>query len=382
VEEDGRISSSTDRCAAWVEIDSESLQHNLLQVRKLVSGSVRIMAVAKADAYGHGAIEASKLLVSAGAEALAVTRLEEALELRRAGVSSPIMVFDSTLPSYAADVVKAGLEQTVCTSELAKALSRAARDQNRQVEVHVKIDTGMGRLGVLPQDAVDFVRMLSELPNIKIAGTYTHFATALERDLTATRLQLRRFTDVVESLKSAGLPVGLVHAANSAAMIRLPESRFDMVRPGTVLYGQYPSRFVPRAVDLKETWQLKTRISFLKGLPKGYAVGYGAEYTTHRETVIAVLPIGYADGMTMAPESVIRRQMGLTRRFISLLRPQPRQSVTIRGTKVPVVGRVAMQMCTIDVTDVTGVEIGDEVLVPVRRIATSPRIPRVYIQNG
>lgn len=377
--EHGRTNSETDGYAAWVEVKSSALEHNVRQVRELVSDSVRIMAVVKADAYGHGAVESSRVLLSAGANVLAVTRLEEALELRRGGIDSPTLVFNSTLPEFAKDTVEAHLEQTVCTFELAEALSRAAKDQGKVARVHVKIDTGMGRLGILHQDAVEFVRLLTQLPNIQIAGIYTHFATALERDLSATRDQLRRFLQAVEAIRCAGLPTGLIHAANSAAMIRLPESRLDMVRPGTVLYGQYPSRFVPRDLDLEETWRLKTRISFLKRLPKGFPVGYGAEHITRRESVIAVLPVGYADGLTMAPESVIRRQMSLLRRFVGRIRREPGFSVTIRGKKAPVVGRIAMQMCSVDVTDVPGVEIGDEVTVPARRIATSPRIPRIYI---
>lgn len=347
-------------------------------MRKLLSDGTRIMAVVKADAYGYGAVETSRALVSAGADALAVTRLEEALELRQSGIDAPILVFNSTQPALAQEVVSANLEQTICTIELAQALSRAATEQGMVARVHVKVDTGMGRLGLLPRDVPEFVYEIAQLPGIEIAGTYTHFSTAMEDDLTSSEVQLSRFLELINAMRSVDLPVGLAHAANSAALIRMPDARLDMVRPGTILYGQYPSRWVPKLLDLRDTWQLKTRISFLKKVPAGFPVGYGEEYATMRESMLAVLPIGYADGLTMAPESVIRRQLSLFRRLKRFLLPEQRPMVTIRGRKAPVIGRVAMQMCTLDVTGIPDAKIGDEVTVPARRIATNPRITRLY----
>jgi alanine racemase len=364
-----------------VEVDLDAVEHNVREVRKLVGDDVRVMAVVKADAYGHGAVETSKAVVAAGADAVAVTRLEEALELRAAGVTHPILVFDSTLPELAEQAVAANLEQTVCTTELAEAMSRAAAGQGKTARVHVKVDTGMGRLGILPKDASAFVGRIASLPAIEVAGTYTHFATAIERDLGQTRGQLRTLQSVLAELRAAGLPVGLAHAANSAALVRLPESRLDMVRPGTLLYGQYPSRFVPKMLDLRETWRLVARISFVKSLPPGHAVGYGAEFRTRRESIIAIVPIGYADGLTMAPESLLRRQMSLSRQLLSIVRPRIPLQVVIHGRKAPIVGRVAMQMCAVDVTDIPGVQVGDQVVLPARRLAVSSRVPKVYVRG-
>jgi alanine racemase len=266
----------------WIEVERAALEHNLLQVKGLVGPAVKICAVVKADAYGHGAVESARIFVSTGANMLAVTRVDEALELRKNDITAPILVLDSSPVESAQTIVEYDLQQTLCTRELASALSSAASGTGRTARVHVKVDTGMGRLGLLPEDVPEFVRYLTTLPGIEVAGTYTHFAKALESGLGPTRQHYDRFIDVLDMLKQQNLPVGVTHAANSAAIIRLPESRLDMVRPGTILYGQYPSSSVPRQLELRNGWTLKARISFLKTVPAGFSIGYGGEFTTKR----------------------------------------------------------------------------------------------------
>jgi alanine racemase len=365
--------------SAWVEINLGAIRHNIQQIRSVIAENTRLMAVVKADAYGHGLVGTARAMVDAGVDALAVTRLDEATALRGAGIESSILVFESIQPDAAASAVALGVELTVCTPELVDALGTAAVSAHKTVKVHLKVDTGMGRLGVLPADAAAMARKIAAVEGVVQAGTYTHFATSSEKDMSPTQHQLLRFKVAVESIKLAFLDPGIVHAANSAAILRLVESHFDMVRPGTILYGQYPSRWVPRVLDLHDTWQLKSRISFVKTVPAGFSIGYGAEYVTRREARIAVIPIGWADGLTLTPESVARRST--LRLTASRLLRKPPLWVKVRGWLAPVVGRVAMQMCSIDVTGMPLVDVGDEVIIPSRRVTTSPALPRVYVDQ-
>ena len=360
----------------WVEVDLGALRHNLRQVRGVVGEGVGIMAVVKANGYGHGCVEPSRAFVEAGAEALAVTRIEEALPIRQAGIDSPILLLAPIQPENAEAAVEAGLEMTVADTSLARAVSEAAVKLSRTARVHVKVDTGMGRLGLLPDEVPSLFQAISSMPGIEVAGTYTHFATAADAEITAAHSQLEVFRRVLAGLREMGFDCGLVHAANSAAIIRLPAARLDMVRPGTLLYGQYPSGHVPHELDLKPTWKLKARICQVRDLPAGMSVGYGAEYVTKRQTRTAVIPLGFADGFTLAPEGPVYRQSMLG---FALRKMRRSLAVEVRGRKAPVVGRVAMQMTVIDVTSVPGVEVGDEVIVPAMRIPTSALIPRIYV---
>lgn len=359
----------------WVEVDLGALKHNLSQVRGILSPDTRLMAVIKGNGYGHGYVEPAKAFVEAGADALAVTRLDEALPLRHAGISVPILLLAPIQPQNAELAIQADLDVTVCSMPLAQAVSEAAVKMNTAARVWLKIDTGMGRLGALPSDALPLFEAISKLPGAKIAGTYTHFARAVEADLGPTRAQLRRFEDVLGSLRAAGIDRGLASAANSAATIRLAESHLDIVRVGTLLYGQYPSRHVPRNLDLKATWKLKARVCEVRNLPKGSTIGYAGEWVTTRPTRTAVVPIGFADGFTLAPEGPIYRQTILG--FIARKRNRP--WMELNGKRAPVLGRVAMQLTVLDVTDIDGVAVGTEVTVPALRIPTSPAIPHVYV---
>ena len=366
---------------SWVEVGLSALKHNLAEVRTLVGPAVKIMAVVKADAYGHGVAKAAKAFADAGADYFGVTTVEEGLAVRAAGIRAPVLIFSPLLPDQMEAALSADLEQTVCDLSPAEALSAAAERMGKSARVHVKVDTGMGRLGVVPGDCPDFMYRLLNFPAIEAAGVYTHFADTDSKDFSAAREQNAEFSALVDLLAAKDIPLGLRHAASSAAILNLPESRYDMVRPGTILYGQYPVRLVERKLDLRETWCLKTRIVALRKLPRGAKVGYGGEFITARPTLAAVLPIGYSDGFTLMPESVAQRAAQPLRTIArKLLGVAGVSTVTIREREAPVIGRVSMQMCSVDVTDIPGAQIGDEVIVPARRTTTSSRIPRVYMK--
>lgn len=374
----GRTRTAKHTC--WVEVSLAALRHNLAEVRALVGDSVKVMAVVKADAYGHGLVEAAKVFAEAGADYLGVTRLDEGLELRGAGIVAPVLVFSPLLPDQMKAALSADLEQTVCDLDLAERLSAAAEKAGKKARVHVKVDTGMGRLGVTMDDCPDFIYRLLNLPAVEIAGIYTHFANAGAKSLSHAKEQNARFSALMDLLKSKDMPAGLCHAANSAAALNLPDSHHDMIRPGTILYGQYPTRYVERKLDLQETWCLKTKVVALRRLPRGAEVGYGSEFTAARPTLAAVLPVGYSDGFMLTPESVAQRAYSPLRLAAGrVLGSTKGPAVTIRGHEAPVIGRVSMQMCSVDVTGVPGVQVGDEAIVPARRTTTSSRIPRVYV---
>jgi alanine racemase len=252
-------------------------------------------------------------------------------------------------------------------------IAAAARRTGKTARVHLKVDTGMGRVGVLPPEALPLAQKIAATPGLSLAGVYTHFARALERDPAPTLRQFEAFQAVLKDLAGAGVDPGLRHCANSAATLRFPEMRLDAVRPGTILYGQYPSAAVPRALGLKDGWRMQARVVAVRDVPARSPIGYGGEFVTKRPTRLAILSIGYADGFTVAPASTASGWRGLK----ALLHPTS-LSVTLRGARAPVIGRVSMQVCTLDVTDVPGVAPGDVATVPARRITASARLPRVY----
>ncbi len=363
----------------WVEVDLAALRHNIAQLRSFLDPSVRIMAVVKSNAYGHGYVRTAETFVNSGADALAVTRIEEALILREAGINVPILLFAPVQKENVEVAIRAGLDLTVCDTAGAELISDVAVRLRLTASVHVKIDTGMGRLGVTPNEALDFFRKLATLPGLEIAAAYTHFASAADRNLASARRQLQLFQNTLNALRHSSLKYGLAHAANSASILRLPESHFDMVRPGTLLYGQYPSQFIPRILDLKPTWKLKVRVCQVRELGAGVSVGYGGDYVTKRRTKAAVIPVGYADGFTLLPEGPLFRQS--LWRFVAQ-KMRPRTSVWVKGRQAKVIGRVGMQLSVVDVTEIPGVEVGDEVIIPALRIPTSSLIPRVYLDSS
>lgn len=361
---------------AWIEVSRAALRHNFAAVQALVGPDVQTIAVVKANAFGHGAGEAARTFQEVGANFFAVTTPAEAIELREAGLTGRILVFLPPLLDQIEALLTAGCDLTVCDSGTVSAVADAAGRLGLTALVQLKVDTGMGRLGVLPGDALTVARQIADAPMLRLAGIYTHFARALEKDEAASRKQFAVFQKVLADLEHESIEPGLRHCANSAALVRFPEMRLDAVRPGTILYGQYPSSSVPRSLKLEDTWRMQARIVSVRDLPAGSAIGYGGEFVTRRASKIAILPVGYADGFTAAPQSASKGLRGLRQLF----KPAP-VTVTVRGKRALVVGRVAMQTCTLDVTDIPGAEAGDIVSVPARRLMASARLPRRFTER-
>ena len=324
---------------AWLEIDLDAIAGNVVAIQQLVAPAA-VMAVLKADAYGHGAVRVARTVLHHGVTALATAVLSEAADLRVAGISAPILVLGHLPPWQAREAVRLGVEVTVFDDEAARHLSEAAVAVGRKVPVHVKVDTGLRRIGLEPADVVRFGRSLNALQGIEIAGLYTHLATADAADRSFAREQLARFNHVIDEWARAGLPrPRWIHAANSAAAIHLPEARFDVVRPGIALHGVAPGAEATLPSGFRAALQLKTRIAQVKHVKFGESVSYGRTWVAPTDTMIGVLPIGYGDGLRRGP-----RTWG---------------GALVRGRRVPFVGRICMDMCMIDVTGVPGVRAGD-----------------------
>ncbi|HTF99319.1 MAG TPA: alanine racemase [Nitrospirota bacterium] len=320
-------------------IDLGALEQNFTRVKRSV-GNRKILAVVKAGAYGHGAVAVSRCLLSQGADMLGVALVEEGEELRSAGIEAPILVMGPLFPEQAVRAADLQLTPVVFSMPFAQALDRAAARRNSRLAVHVKIDTGMGRIGIPPEDAVAFISSLHTLPHIEVQGLMTHFADADLRDKAYATSQMERFCAVIKRLEERGVSIPLRHAANSAAVLDFNQALFTMVRPGLMLYGYDPVENVVAREGLQPVLSLVTRIAFLKRVPPGVPISYGRTFVTQRDSVIATLPIGYADGFSRKLSN--------------------KGEVLVRGQRVPVVGRVCMDMCMIDVTEVRGVSEGDE----------------------
>lgn len=386
-----------DAALIWAEIDLDAISSNIRALRSMTAEGTRFMAVVKADAYGHGAVAVARQALAAGADRLAVARLDEGIALRRAGIQAPVLVFGYTPPASAADLLANDLTATVYDFDTAQAYSRVAVTTDRDLRVHLKVDTGMGRLGLRPEvrgfsatgkavsgNPVFVADAIAHLPGIRLEGVYTHFAAADHADQRFTLAQLEKFTDFLDRLYYAGLEVPLRHAANSAATITLPDAHLDMVRCGIAMYGLYPSAAVgPERITLTPAMALKCRIVQIKAVEAGFAVSYGMTHVTEAPTVIATVAAGYADG--------------LSRRLSNA------GEMLVRGRRVPIVGRVCMDLTMLDTGAVPAAELGDEAvvfgrqgeeLISVDEVAArldtinyevvtgvAARVPRIYLQD-
>lgn len=369
----------------WAEIDLDNLAHNMQEIKRL-SKSKEIIATVKADAYGHGALDIAPTLLANGATRLAVAVVNEAVELRRGGIDCPIMVLGFTPDSLIDSILKYDIEQTVYTYDLAEKISKMAVEKNKIAKIHIALDTGMGRIGFTPEEkSLNQVYKISKLPNIIIQGLFSHFSTADEGDKSYSNMQFEKFNWFYDKLKEKGVKINIRHIANSAAIIDLPETHLEGVRPGIILYGYYPSEEVSKdKIKLKPVMTLKTNIVHLKEMNQGQYISYGRAFQTGRPSIIATLPVGYADGYTRLLFN--------------------KAKVIINGSFAPVVGRICMDQCMVDVTDIGEVKVGDEVIlmgeykdlkITADEIAEllgtinyeitcmiSKRVPRVYIKDG
>ena len=322
-------------------IDLGAIEHNFREAMRRADGR-QVLAVVKAQAYGHGAVRVSRRLLALGAAMLGVALVEEGKELRDAGIEAPILLMGPMFPEQAEAAATLNLTPAVYSMPVARALSEAAGKLGRKISVHAKIDTGMGRIGVTPEDAPGFVSALRGLSGIEVTGLMTHFADADLRDKRFASEQMDRFEALLRELDAMGVDLPARHAANSAAVLDFRRALFTMVRPGLMLYGYNPLEQATEGADLRPALSLVSRIAFLKKVPAGVPISYGRTFVSKRESVIATLPIGYADGYSR----------GLSNKGEAL----------VRGRRARVAGRVCMDMCMIDVTDVPGVREGDEVV--------------------
>lgn len=323
-------------------IDLAALRWNFQQVRKRVGPKVKILSVVKANAYGHGAVQVARALEDEGSYGFGVATLEEGIELRKGGLQSPVLILAGIYPEQIDELLEYRLTPTVCEVEALRLLERLARKRGVSLPFHLKVDTGMGRLGFLPSEIDSWIPELAGVEVLKLEGLFSNFSQAEKADGDYTQGQVETFKNAVKRLEAQGHRPGLLHLANSAAVIALPSSYFTMVRPGLVLYGIYPSHDMTRRLSLKPVLTWKTRILQLKRVPKGAGISYGRTFVTKRKSLIAVLPVGYADGY---------------HRLLS-----NRGAVLVREERAPIVGRVCMDLTMIDVTDIRGVQQGDEVV--------------------
>lgn len=332
---------------AWAEIDLGALEHNYRTLRALLPEGCKYLGVVKANAYGHGAVQVATRLEELGCDYLAVACLDEAVELREAGIKAPILILGWIDPAWTAELIGYHITQAVFDEESAKAYSAAAVKAGKSLTVHLKVDTGMSRLGQLCDekdlaDTVDSLTRICALPGLEKEGIFTHFADA-DGSEEYTMLQFTRFLDLLGALKDRGMEFPIRHCAAGAATLKYPCTHLDMVRPGIALYGHYPEASC-QGLDgpgLRPVMTLKTRVSSVKTVPAGTSVSYGRTHTVDRDTVLAAIAIGYGDG--------------LPRRCSDALQ------VWVGGGKATVVGRICMDMCMVDVTDLPGVKPGDEV---------------------
>jgi len=370
----------------FVEIDMAAFRNNIEEIKKKLSGNAGFIAVVKADAYGHGAAVLAREAVRLGSPLLAVARFNEAMKLRQEGIDSPILIFgycdETDIYEYAVHDIR----PTVNTVEDAERISSKCSSLDKNVKVHVKVDTGMGRHGICcsAEESVKIMEEIAAFPNIEIEGIYSHFANSDTKDKRHALFQLDKFEKIRKILQDDLKYNYKFHIANSAAIMEIPQSHYDLVRPGIILYGLKPSDETENhKINLHPVMSLKTKITQLKRVPAGFSVSYGSTFITEKETVIATVPVGYADGYSRLLSS--------------------KGEMLVRGKRAPVIGRVCMDLCMIDVTGIPGVKPNDEVVVfgkqgeenlsvdeLAEKIGTinyevvsmiSPRVPRIYINE-
>lgn len=376
----------------WADINMDAIDHNFRAIRSALKPGVKMCCVVKADAYGHGAPMVAREYQRLGADWFAVSNLEEAIQLRRCAITRPILILGYTPPQNAEELSELNISQTVLSLDYARQLSRYAQEANVTVNIHLKVDTGMSRIGFLYQNperdesSLDEMETAARLPGLAPEGIFTHFAVSDDGDQgeNFTLAQYDCFRKAVEAMEARDLHFAVRHCANSGAVLDYPELQLDMVRPGIILYGMEPSESIRQPLDLQPAMELKTVISQKKEIPAGATVSYGRTFTASQGTVVATVPIGYADGYP--------------RHFSG------KAQMLVRGKRAPIIGRVCMDQLMLDVTEIPGVEEGDvvtvfgrdgEAFLPVDELAAlndtihyemvclvGKRVPRIYWKHG
>ncbi len=334
------------RRATRAVINLDHVAHNLQFIKKLTGSDKKICVAVKADGYGHGAVEIARKCLDCGVSFLAVATVNEAVHLREAGINAPIILFSFAIKAEIPDLVQYGLSPFVGDPHYVSLLNAEAASQGRSIKVHLKIDTGMGRIGVSPENAVSLAKTIQQASHLTLEGCCTHFPVSDstdEGDIAFTEYQIRLFSSVTQNIRKSGINPGILHAANSGAILSRKDSHFDMVRPGICLYGYYPDPGMRKNVKFKPVMQLVSRVSFLKTIPKGTSVSYGRTWYAQDDTLIATIPVGYGDG------------------FNRLLSNRGR--VLIKGKSYPIVGRICMDQFMVDLGRTSDVSLNDEVIV-------------------
>ena len=370
----------------WAEVDLDAIRENYRKIADCVGSECRIMAIVKADGYGHGAVQVSQAMREAGAQWFGVSNLDEALQLRDAGITEPMLILGYTPPEEAERLAQYNITQTVLTEEYGCKLSECAVKSNVTLPVHIKLDTGMARIGLSClsaneiSSAADGIQRICHLPGFVCEGVFTHFASADEQDDGGFALhQYKLFCAVLDELSTRGITFKLRHCCNSAAILHYPEMHMDMVRPGIALYGLYPGEWMNKRVVLKPAMELKSVVSMVKSVSENVGVSYGQAFTTQRESVLATVPLGYADGYPRVLSSSA--------------------DMLVCGRRARIAGRVCMDQCVLDVTGIDGVKSDSTVTVFGNKITAGElaekagtihyeivcgigkRVPRVYINE-
>lgn len=371
----------------YARIDLDAIAYNMEQMKLRIDGHTQIMAVIKTDAYGHGAVQVAQMLEKYDyIWGFAVATLDEAVVLRVEGIKKPILVLGCIFPDQYMQMLENDIRMNVYTEEMAKEISNMARREGKTAYLHIKLDTGMGRLGFsITKESVEAITRISKLSNVRMEGVFTHFAKADEKDKTFTKQQIQEFEYMTKTLKEKGVTFEYEHCANSAAIIDVPEAKFDIVRAGISTFGLYPSEEVDKdAVHLKPALALKSHVAFVKEIEPGTPVSYGGTFVAEKKMRIATIPVGYGDGYPRALSGV--------------------GYVLIRGKKAPILGRICMDQFMVDVTEIDGASFGDKVTligrdgnesISVEKLGElsgrfnyeficdlGKRIPRVYVKNG
>ena len=328
----------------WAEIDLDAIAYNTKNIKKLI-GDKELIAIVKADCYGHGAVDVVPTFLENGASRLAVAMLTEGIELRENNINAPIVILGYTPLYLGEELINYDIEQTVYDLDYAKELSEIALSLNKRAKIHIAIDTGMGRIGFLPcNETVKTIAEICNLKGLEVIGIFSHFSTSDEEDKSYTKEQLLKFTKVMENLNAFGIQIPLKHLSNSGAIIDMPETYLNAVRPGIILYGYYPSNEVFKDnLSIKPALTLKAKISHVKELDKDMYISYGKTFKTNKKTIVATLPIGYGDGY---PRSLAENT-----------------KIIVNGKFAKILGRICMDQCMIDVTDIENVKTGDEVII-------------------
>lgn len=374
----------------WAEVDADCIAANYRAIREYIHDGCKILACVKADAYGHGAPFVAAEFEKLGVDYFGVSNIEEALQLRGSGITKPILILGYTPAEFAGEMIRENITQTILSLDYATELSKAAKKAGGTIKAHIKIDTGMSRIGFLYHDiekdagSVSDILSVSRLEGLELEGIFTHFAVSDEPENDFTKIQFGRFMDVIDKLEKNGLTFKIRHCCNSAGLLNFPEMQLDMVRPGIILYGLTPAAGMPMPIKLRPVMSLKTIISQVKTLTPSTAISYGMKFVTKGETRVATLPIGYADGFSRSLSNSAE--------------------VLIRGKRARIVGRVCMDQCMADVTDIPNASENDIVTVIGRdgddvitmeevaeRMGTinyetvcliGKRVPRVFLKDG